>query len=107
MTESEQKYAVITCISTHRMRYVVPVDELQKMNTEVSVEGREIDWAKDTVTMQEVKEFSQEWLGESIVDGYLLDEEGLLELFERDNDYLRGWTKEKKIEWIRDWKDKI
>ena len=27
-------------------------------------------------------------------------------MFNRDNDYLADWSTEKKLEWIRDWKDK-
>lgn len=107
MTQIERKYAVVTCISSYRMRYAVPVDELQKMNTEVPIEGLETEWAKDSVTMGEVKEFSQEWLGEKIIDANLMSEEDILKLFDADNDYLSGWTKDKKIEWIRNWEEKL
>jgi hypothetical protein len=100
------KYVLVTCISTHRMRYAVPVDELQKLNTEIPIEGLEIEWAKDCVAMEEVREFSQEWLGEKVVDASILDEEAILEIFDSDNDYLRSWSKEKKLEHIRNWKEK-
>ena len=62
--------------------------------------------AKDSVSAEEIKEFSQKWLGETIVDTFILDEERVLQLFDRDNDYLSEWTKEKKLEWIDDWKEK-
>ena len=105
---SDERYVVVTAISTHRMRYCVPVSELQKLNTDVNImndPAKQIEWAKDSVTMEEVKEFSQDWLGESIVDAFILDEERTLNLFDRDNDYLKEWTKEQKLKHIHNWKD--
>lgn len=96
----KDKYAVVTCISQFRQRYVVPVEKLQAKNT--SMEVRPIEWAEDSVTCEDVKEFSQKYLGEEIIDTFIVDEERLLTLFDRDNDYLSDWTKEKKIEWIHD-----
>jgi hypothetical protein len=100
------KYVIITAISSYRTRYVIPVDELQKLNTEVSVEGREIEWAKDCVTCNDVREFSQLHLGEQIIDGTILDEEVMLKQFDSDNEYLSGWAMDYKIGRIQDWKFK-
>ena len=97
------KYVVVTATSTHRMRYVVPMDELQKMNEDYIVDPR---WALDLVTCGEVEEFSQIHLGEQIVDCVEMDEDEILELFDKDNDYLKEWSKERKINFIRDWKAK-
>jgi len=98
------KYVIVTAISSHRMRYCIPVDELQKLNTEVPVEGHEIEWANDCVTCGEVEEFSQHWIGENIIDTEIVDEEQMLNKFDADNDYLTGWTREKKLEYIGNWK---
>jgi hypothetical protein len=87
------------------MRYCIPVDELQELNVEVPVEGREIEWAEDCVTCDEVVEFSQKHVGETIIDSEILTEEQMLEKFDADNDYLTGWTREKKIEYVRNWKN--
>lgn len=100
---SDEKYVVVTTISSHRMRYCIPVSELQKINPSVPVEPE--TWAKDCVTCEEVKEFSQEWLGEQIIDAEVYSEEGILERFDSDNDYLSSWTREKKLEYIRNWKE--
>jgi hypothetical protein len=99
------KYVIVTAISSHRMRYCIPVDELQKLNTEVPVEGHEIEWANDCVTCNEIKEFSQKHVGESIIDTEILTEEQMLEKFDTDNDYLIDWTREKKIQYVRNWKE--
>jgi hypothetical protein len=81
------------------------VDELQELNIEVPVEGREMEWAEDCVTCNEVEEFSQKHIGETIIDSEILTEEQMLEKFDADNDYLTGWTREKKIEYVRNWKN--
>lgn len=106
---SDERYVVVTAVSTHRMRYCIPVSELQKLNPEggdlFNDYEKAIEWAKDSVTTEEVKEFSQDWLGEQIVDTFILDEERVLNLFDRDNDYLKEWTKEQKLKHIHNWKD--
>ena len=98
------KYVIVTAISSYRMRYCIPVDELQKLNTEVPIEDHEIEWAEDCVTCGEVEEFSQKHIGETILDTEIVDEEQMLNKFDTDNDYLRGWTREKKIQHVHNWK---
>jgi hypothetical protein len=105
---SDERYVVVTCTSMHRMRYCVPVSKLQELNKEVDImndPAKQIEWANDSVTMEEVKEFSQTHVSEDIIDTFILDEERVLNLFDRDNDYLKDWPKSKKIEWLHDWKD--
>ena len=92
-------YVVVTAISSHRGRYVMHRDDLQKLNPLDPVDA--IEWANDTVTNDECEEFSQEYMGEYIVDTVEMDEEDMLELFDKDNDYLRKWTKDQKLQWIR------
>jgi hypothetical protein len=93
-------YVVVTAISSFRMRYVMHKDDLQKLNTEKQVNA--IEWANDTVTMDECEEFSQEHMGEYIVDTVEMNEEDMLKLFDKDNDYLSEWTKDQKIAMVLD-----
>ena len=65
----------------------------------------QIEWAKDSVTMEEIKEFSQDHIAENVVDAFILDEPRVLQLFDRDNDYLSSWSEEKKLKWINNWKE--
>lgn len=104
--QKSKRYVIVTAISSYRMRYAIPVDELQLLNPRVPIDGHEGEWASDCVTCEEVKEFSQKWLGETIIDTYELTEEEILEQFDLDNDYLKGWTKELKLKSIRNWKAK-
>jgi hypothetical protein len=108
-----KEYVVVTTISSHRMRYVMHRDDLQKLNPSVGDEYSSlgddtsflpvnaIEWANDVVSNEECEEFSQEYMGEYIVDTVEMDEEDMLELFDKDNDYLREWSKDQKLEWIR------
>ena len=89
-------YVVVTAISSYRMRYVMLRDDLQKLNFEVPVHSKE--WANDTVISEECKEFSQKYMGEYIVDTVEMNEDDMLELFDKDNDYLSEWPKDQKIE---------
>lgn len=92
-------YVVVTAISQFRMRYVMHKDDLQKLNTEAEVNP--IEWAEDTVSCDEVDDFSQEHLGQHIVDSRMIDEDEMLEIFDRDNEYLKGWSRDYKIKWVR------
>lgn len=95
---NNERYVVVTATSTHRMRYCIPASQLDTDDP-----GKMIEYAKDYVTCEEVKEFSQDWIGERIVDTFILDEERVLQLFDRDNDYLKEWPKEQKLEYIHKW----
>ena len=92
-------YVVVTAISSHRKRYVMHRDDLQKLNPSEPVNA--IEWANDTVSMNECEKFSQEWMGEYIVDTVEINEEDMLELFDKDNYYLREWPKDLKVAKVR------
>jgi hypothetical protein len=86
LTKKEQKvWVMVDAIQTFRMRYLVeaPVDHPE--------------YALDTVTMNEAKEFSQESLPEQIVSHRIVTEEEALKVCDVDNDYVKSWTKEQKI----------
>ena len=93
-----KQYAVVTVIGQFRSRYAIPMDELQAFNPDTPVDPK---WALDSVTCQEVEEFSQKFLGEVIIDHAVLEEAEILELFDADNDYLSGWSTEQKLAHIR------
>ena len=108
MSNPDERYVVVTCVSQFRQRYAIPVSELQKLNPDVDITNdpvKQIEWANDSVAMEEVKEFSQSHIGEDIIDTFILDEERVLNLFDRDNDYLKEWTKEQKLKHLHNWKD--
>ena len=99
-------YVVVTAISMYRMRYVMHRDDLTisspGIKTTLTGNTTAIEIAKDTVTMNEREEFSQEHVGEYIIDTVEMNEADMLELFDKENDYLSEWSKEKKLAHIRD-----
>lgn len=98
----KEEYVMVTVVSSHRIRYVIPVSKLQAENPIMPVDP--IVWAEDSVTCGEAKEFSQEWLGEQIVSTEVVSEDRMLEIFDEDNDYLSSWSQETKLEFVSKWK---
>jgi hypothetical protein len=86
MAKKELEWVLVECVDMFRMRYMVQVPKGKK------------DYALDTVTMHEAKEFSQEHIGETIVSHRVISEKEALELCIEDNGYGASWTKAKKIE---------
>lgn len=84
------KYVMVDAISSFRMRYVVGVpDELS--------DGQARDWAMDSVTCEEVQEFSQEHIGEQISSSRVIDRDEYMAVFNQDNGYLESWDDEMKL----------
>jgi len=92
-------YVVVTTISQFRHRYVMHKDDLQKLNPDMPV--KPIEWACGVVLAEEAEEFSQNCLAETIIDTDTMTEDEMLELFDEDNDYMRRWLRDYKIEWVR------
>jgi hypothetical protein len=78
-------WVMVEAIQSFRMRYMVEVP------------ADHPEYALDTVTMQEAKEFSQYALPEVINSHRVMTEDKALELCDIDNDYTRSWNKEQKI----------
>lgn len=86
LTKKQEKvWVMVEAISQFRMRYMVeaPADHPE--------------YALDDVTCQTAKEFSQEWIGETIVSNRVMTEEEALEICDIDNDYTKSWNKEQKL----------
>jgi hypothetical protein len=82
------KYLVET-ISMFRMRYVI--------------EANNASDAKDEVTMNndgQLHEFSQLHVDENITSVREIDREEYLRLFDEDNDYLKEWDDDHKLDWV-------
>jgi len=85
------KLYLVETISMFRMRYVVECDE------EVH--------ALDTVTMhttggEELKEFSQQHLDEVISSSREISRIEYLDLFDKDNEYLKDWNESQKLQYV-------
>jgi bifunctional ADP-heptose synthase (sugar kinase/adenylyltransferase) len=89
----ETQLVLVECVSMFRMRYLV---EVPVGTDNYGYDKKE--WALDTVSMEEAKEFSQHHIGETIVSSRVLSKEEALTLCDQDNDYAKSWPEEKKIE---------
>jgi len=85
------KLYLVETISMFRMRYVV--------------ECKEEVHALDTVTMhttggEELKEFSQQHLDEVISSSREISRIEYLDLFDKDNEYLKDWNESQKLQYV-------
>ena len=92
MKKIETQWVLVEAISTFRERYMVEVP----IGTDQYGKDK-ADWALDTVTLSEAKEFSQEHLGETIVSHRVITKEDALALCDKDNAYCLSWTEEMKM----------
>ena len=93
MKKIETQWVLVEAVSMFRERYMVEVpvgaDRYGKDKAE---------WALDTVTLGEAKEFSQEHLGETIVSHRVVTREDALAMCDEENGYAKKWNDELKIQ---------
>jgi bifunctional DNA-binding transcriptional regulator/antitoxin component of YhaV-PrlF toxin-antitoxin module len=85
LSKLETEWVLVECVSTFRIRYMVQVPK-----------GKS-DWALDTVTMNDAKEFSQEFLNESIVSNRVISKDEAVKLCDIDNEYFAAKDEDLKI----------
>ena len=79
------EWVLVETVELFRMRYCVEVPAGKK------------EYALDTVTMREAKEFSQEWKGETIISSRVVTEKEALKIYDEDNASFKDWSKQQKI----------
>lgn len=101
-------YVIVDTVSMFKQRYILPREEVQKFNEEVRLTDKLAkQWSQESVESEEVKEFSQRWLGETVTNIDFADTEKVLKLFKDDNEQLsEEWSQARQLDYINDWKDK-
>lgn len=100
------KFVLVDTLIQYRMRYIIEVPDNHN-DGEYPCTAEQ--WAADTVTSEEMKEFSQLYLGETIVSTREIAKEEIIPLCDVDNEYLKTWTDEQKfnlvtpIGYTKDW----
>ena len=91
MMSDEKKYVLVKTISTFEHSYLIPLQEEMAITDHL-----------DYVTCHEVEETSQVHVDECILPNCtkILSEDEAIELFDRENDYLRSWSRGYKLEAI-------
>lgn len=85
LTKKATEWVLVETVSMFRQRYMVQVP-LGKS-----------DWALDTVTYEDAKEFSQKHLDETIVSHRVVSYEDALRLCDEDNEYANSWSNDHKV----------
>ena len=100
-------YVVVDTISVFKQRYIIPREEVQRMNEDITCTDKLAkQWAHESVGCEEVKEFSQRWLGETVTNIDIVDTVKALQYFKEDNEQLsKEWSQAKQLDFINDWKD--
>jgi hypothetical protein len=98
------QYVLVETISQFRERYVVEVPTGKYMlGDEVRDKS---EWALDTVTMEEAKEFTQKHLGETIFSHRVVSEDEVMDIFRADEPYFKDWDKEQVFRnHVTSWKE--
>jgi hypothetical protein len=94
-------YVLVSTISTFHHRFVMHKDDLRKLGDIKPSDKDLLEWAMDSVTMEECDAFAVNHVAENIVEAQEWDEDEMLTFFDRDNNYMSGWDREAKIEWVR------
>jgi hypothetical protein len=84
------KKFLVQTVSTCRHSYVVEAEDEFHAETRVM----------DAITTGDLKEFSQKHLDECIYDINRIKKKAYIELFDKDNDYLKQWPVKMKYELI-------
>ena len=87
------KIVLVETVSTFRHVYAVRVDDQDP--ADFALDDVALNMGEDTIS-----EVSQNHIAEDIFSHRVVTEEEYLELFDRENDYLKDWPKEKKMEFI-------
>jgi hypothetical protein len=87
--KEEMEFYLVETISVHRIRYVVRAKESEQAKNKV------LDNLDD---VEVLKEFSQKHLQEVVSYTRKITREEVIELCDEDNDYLKSWTDDEKIQ---------
>lgn len=86
----EKKLYLVETVSMFRMRYVIEAHEASHAEDEFVMK----------VGKESFKEFSQHHMDEVIVSTRELSAVDYMDLFDKDNDYLKSWSDQEKMQFI-------
>ena len=98
------EYVLITTLSHFKLKYAIPREDFEALGFTEPLDQQKLI---DLVNQGKVREFSQAHLGEVVGDVSVYAEDDMLTLFDADNEYLSGWSKDKKISFMRNWKEDL
>jgi len=106
MSDRPKDYAMVSTISTVKTVYMVPIDEIRADAPDITLDDEYlINWIKDSVTCEEVKDSGQQFLGENIMDAHIISETRAMQIFDSHNGGAGDWDLEQKKAFLKNWKD--
>ena len=87
------KLVLVETVSTFRHVYAVRVDDQDP--ADYALDDVALNMGEDTIS-----EVAQNHIAEDIFSHRVVTEDEYLKFFDQENDYLKHWPKEKKIEFI-------
>lgn len=88
-----KSFYVIQTNSMFKHFYVVPTNEVDGNNLQSYID------------QDALREFSQQHEGEQIVRVDEMNQDDVLELFDKNNDYLVSWSQDQKLAYIHNWQE--
>ena len=99
-----KEYVVVTTLSHFKLKYAIPAEDFESLGFKEPIDTKKLE---SYIEAGNIKEFSQQHLGEVASDVSVYTDEDIVELFNLDNAYLASWTTEQKIAWIDKYKEAI
>jgi hypothetical protein len=93
-------YVFITTLSHFKLKYAIPQADFDALGFNEPIDTEKL---LELVSSGRVREFSQTHLGEVLADVSVYTEEDALTIFDTDNAYLKEWSTDKKISYMRKW----
>lgn len=96
------EYVLITTLSHFKLKYAMPAEDFKKLGFSDPVDQTKL---AELINQGRLKEFSQTHLGEVVSEVSVLNESDILTVFDAENDYLKAWSQDKKLEYIKNWSE--
>lgn len=96
------EYVLVTTISHFRLNYVIPKKVFEALGYVEPIDTAKLS---NYIHAGNVKEISQDHLGENVIEVREYSEDDMLIKFDQVNEYLADWDKDKKTKYLNDWQD--
>jgi len=100
-----KKYVMVETISSFKMHYAIPLDELKDNAGVVLNEKAAVEHAKDLIENNQAIEHAQTFIGEQFLETKVSDQDQVISAFDLLNPLATGWSIDKKLSLINKWKE--
>ena len=94
-----KKYVLVEAISTFKMKYAIPIDDIDPDNSTVDF----IKYAEHLVSREKVTDIYQCYMGETITASNIVTDDALVEIYKEQFKIETSRTKEDILKIINNW----